>query len=854
MFKTTPMKKNLLFTFLFFCSLSYAQTGIWGVTTAGGHFNGGTIFRTDGSGTNYALKKSMFQYTGEYAKSNLFQASNGKLYGMTSSCCVFGAYGIFFQYDPVTKEYDKVVDFNDTLKGSDPEGGVIQASDGKLYGMTCKGGIKDWGVIFQYDPVTATFTKKFDFDNKNGSYPQGNLIQATDGKLYGLANTGGANDFGVLFQYDPLTATFTKKFDFDGDQRGSNPLGSLIQAKNGKLYGLTSGGGTSGLGTLFEYDPITSTLVKKIEFSGATDGSRPHGSLTEASDGNLYGLTTSGGANDLGVLFQYDPSSAAYSVKLEFNGTVNGANPKSSLVAAANGKLYGTTENGGAYEEGLVFEYDPLTSTFKKKIEFNDKGKLTGKYPIGSLTVGKDGMLYGMTYTGGIAGVGVLYKLDPVTSTFSKEFDFHASSNGSTPTGSLMEAKDKMLYGITQTGGLNDKGTIFQYDPTFDVYTKKFDFDGKSGAMPTGPMMQADDGKIYGTTQEGGTNDRGVLFQFDPVTATCIAKVEFDGTNGSSPYGELMQANNGKIYGMTREGGTNNEGVIFQFDPVTSDYSKKFDFGDNTANGKYPEGGLTEGADGKLYGVATSGGLTTSSFADGLGVLFQFDPATATYTKKFDFDGLSIGGNPNGTLMKTPNGKLYGLTTYGGTIDKDHPSGHGVLFQFDPVTSGVSGMLNFNGVGKGSRPNGSLLLASDGNFYGVTNYGGLFNMGVLFQVDLSSFTYTKKIDFEQPTGKLPNHTKLIEVALINSIAKNKAVQLNMDVYPNPAKERVTISLDQKIADATIKIISVSGQRVLEKTKLSGDSFTLNTADLSSGIYFIEVTEKENTSRLKLIKE
>ena len=153
------MKRILLFSLLFTCVSSYAQTGIWGLTAAGGRYNAGVIFKTDGSGDQYTLKKELFRFDGEYPKANLLQASNGKLYGLTSDCCVFGSYGVFFQYDPATKTFDKVFDFNDTINGSSPDGSVIEAADGKLYGLTSKGGIHNWGVLFRYDPSTKIFKK-----------------------------------------------------------------------------------------------------------------------------------------------------------------------------------------------------------------------------------------------------------------------------------------------------------------------------------------------------------------------------------------------------------------------------------------------------------------------------------------------------------------------------------------------------------------------------------------------------------------------------------------------------------------------------------------------------------------------
>lgn len=848
------MKRILLFSLLLFSLCTSAQTGIWGVTTAGGRFNAGVIFKTDGSGDHFTMKKELFRFDGEFPKANLLQASNGKLYGLSSDCCVFGSYGVFFEYDPSTKTYDKVFDFNDTINGSSPDGSVIEAADGKLYGLTSKGGTHNWGILFQYDPVKRAFKKLFDFNGTDGSNPLGNLLQASDGKLYGLTNTGGSSDNGVLFQYDPSTQTYTKKFDFDGTVNGYSPFGNLIQSKNGKLYGLTSGGGKDNNGVLFEYDLATGVFSKKLDFDGNANGGQPYGSLVEAPDGNLYGLTTIGGANNTGVLFQFNPSTAAYNVKVDFNGSSRGAYPQSSLILGTNGKLYGTAEYGGDFDEGVIFEYDPITAVYTKKFDFDNDGKLSGRYPIAELTQARDGYLYGLAYTGGVTGAGVLFRFDPATSAYSKEFDFHTSSNGTMPVAGLIRASDHLLYGITQSGGMHSEGAIYQYDPAFDTYIKKFDFERTiSGASPLGSLLQASDGKLYGTCMEGGANNKGVLFRFDPVSNAYEVKVTFDGLNGNSPYGELMQASDGKIYGMTHEGGTSNNGVLFQFDPVTSTYTKKFDFGDN-AVGKYPEGGLIQADDGKLYGLTSQGGdVTNASFPDGLGILFQLDPVNGNFTKKIDFDDVTLGSFPSGGLVKGVDGKLYGLASYGGTSESEHPLGSGVLFQYDPASSTATGKFKFNGLENGSLPNGSLLAASDGNLYGVTNTGGANDMGVLFQFNPITSNFTKKMDFRHATGKFPDHSKLLEVPLINSITGQSALNMVLEAYPNPSRSTVMLTLNETVSNASLKLLTVSGQCVMEKTSMNGNQFTLSVADLASGTYYLELKAGDRIGRTRVIK-
>ena len=230
-------------------------------------------------------------------------------------------YGVIFSFDAVTLTYIKLKDF-DFANGGLPQGSLIQATDGKLYGMTVYGGSNSYGVIFSYDPSTGMFSKLKDFDYTNGGYPHGSLIQATNGKLYGMTVNGGNNGYGVIFSFDPVTLTYTKLQDFNG---GGHPNGSLIQAANGKLYGMLSDGGSNYQGAIFSFEPSTSTYTKLRDFDN-TNGAYPYGSFTQATDGKLYGMTHSGGSYGDGVAFSYDPSTSVFTKLQDFNGT-NGANP-----------------------------------------------------------------------------------------------------------------------------------------------------------------------------------------------------------------------------------------------------------------------------------------------------------------------------------------------------------------------------------------------------------------------------------------------------------------------------------------------------------------------------------------------
>ncbi len=193
------------------------------------------------------------------------------------------------------------------VKGASPRGDLCQAIDGKLYGLTMSGGVNDFGVIFELDSETGEYTNRFSFNKENGASPKGSLIQAPDGKLYGMTCYGGVNDRGVIFEWDPATNIYTKKLDFN-IAFGCYPAGSLIRAKNGILYGLTGSGGKYNMGVLFGWDPETEKYTKLIDFQGVTNGKNPYGSLIQATNDKLYGMTSSGGSNDAGVIFEFEPS------------------------------------------------------------------------------------------------------------------------------------------------------------------------------------------------------------------------------------------------------------------------------------------------------------------------------------------------------------------------------------------------------------------------------------------------------------------------------------------------------------------------------------------------------------------
>ncbi|MGD0710661.1 MAG: choice-of-anchor tandem repeat GloVer-containing protein [Bacteroidales bacterium] len=326
------------------------------------------------------------------------------LYGMTS---LGGTYndGTIFKIKPDGSNYAKLLDFAGATNGKSPAGSLISDSN-FLYGMTGEGGIHGAGTIFKIKPDGSNYVKLLDFNGTNGNGATGSLIY--DGTfLYGMTGIGGAYDDGTIFKIMPDGSSYVKLLDFN-DTNGMRPYGSLIYDGT-FLYGMTSNGDTTGMGvgfgTAFKIKPDGSNYVRLIYFS-FTNGGTPYGSLI--SDGTfLYGMTSAGSdANDNGTIFKIKPDGSNYVELLDFNDT-NGSYPFFGSLIADSAFLYGMTERGGIHNVGAIFKIKPDGSNYVKLLDFNNTN---GNSPAGSLI--SDGtFLYGMTKIGGANADGVVFKL-----------------------------------------------------------------------------------------------------------------------------------------------------------------------------------------------------------------------------------------------------------------------------------------------------------------------------------------------------------------------------------------------------------------------------------------------------------
>jgi uncharacterized repeat protein (TIGR03803 family) len=394
--------------------------------------------------------------------------------------------------------------------------------------------------------------------------------------LYGPTFYGGDNGAGTIIKFLPSTQDLTVAKSFN-NETGTHPSGGFLRASNGELYGMTSAGGNNGDGNIFSYDPATNVYTDLKDFNGA-DGAFPFGSLIEATDGKLYGMTSAGGSMNYGVIFSFDPVTLIYTKLNDFNFN-DGANPYGSLVQAQNGLLYGVTYSGGLsllynLPYGVVFSFNPANNTYTKLSDF--LGESYGGNSYGSLVEASDGNLYGissyMTHPTPVAQI-VIFYFNPNTN-FSLNSVIETGI-GAYPFGSFVKGRDNKLYATASTGGINKVGIIFSYDPLLSLFTKLHDFDITNGSNPYGNLVQAGDGNFYGMTYTGGANDSGVIFSLDPITYAYTRLSDFNGTNGARPYygSALVEVPEGGPLAVTilNFTGQNNESVNQLYWKVTND-------------------------------------------------------------------------------------------------------------------------------------------------------------------------------------------------------------------------------------------------------------------------------------------
>jgi uncharacterized repeat protein (TIGR03803 family) len=761
----------------------------YGTTYYGGPNSYGTAFAVDAMGTLSVLHS--FAYTdGAYPYGALVQGSDGSFYGTTNYGGP-GSYGTIYKLD-ATGGFATLHAFT-TGEGATPLAGLILGSDGYFYGTTSSYGPSGYGSVFRAD-ASGNVTLLHAFGYADGGLPQAAVTQGRDGNLYGTTFYGGSNGYGTVFKMNTTGGAFTTLHSFAGDDGQYLSHNGVVQGPDGALYGMTFNGGPNRYyGDVFRVDAAGSFAI--LHAFNYSDGGNSSASLLVDSDGRLYGTTTGGGTSGAGTVFRIGLNlgaaagsslavasttgiyrgrtnvsatltsagmpAAGRSIAFTINGVVAGsALTDASGVATLNASLAGI--GAGTYPDairaafsgdvligasvsapavlivqkatpninwptpGTIVEGTPLDGT-----QLNAASDASGTFvyspPAGTVLPIGAGQTLSVVFTPADTAnyvptaANVLITVISATDVPDRFEVLHTftSDDGLNSFSALVEGPDHNLYGTTGSGGQGTVGTIFRIDPVMRTYTVIHAFDyGTEGGLPESGLTLGTDGNFYGTTYRGGPTSVGTIYKMEPSGAVTVLYPLQYGTDGGYPYAGVVRGPDGSLYGTTSSGGPGGYGTAFKLDP-TGHFSVLHGF--NWNDGGSPLGPLVQGQDGSLYGTTYYGGPI------GAGTVFKIDPM-GTFSTLHPFD-YTTGAYPwAGLLYDDTDGSLYGTTILGGT------SGNGVVFKIDPT--GVATVLHsFDRYNEGGYPYGGLVR---GSLIGTTNVGSPMGFGTIFELDPAS--------------------------------------------------------------------------------------------------------------------
>jgi uncharacterized repeat protein (TIGR03803 family) len=766
---------------------------LYGTTTSGGINSAGTVFKVNPDGTGYTLLHAFTTngVDGQQPEAGLVLGQDGMLYGTTAGGGS-NQLGTVFKLAPDGSSYAVIHTFggypND---GDSPEAKLLVGADGALYGTTHSGGTNNTGTVFKLNTSGHGYSILHNFGDvtTDGSYPKAVLIQGVDGVLYGTTYGLQSVYGGTVFKLGTNGAGYAQLHAFGIGTDGAQPTG-LVQGEDGTLFGTTEWGGTNydqygiSYGTIFKVKTNGLGYAMLHGFNGELgDGANPQAGLILGTDGGLYGTTYAGGSlQDDGVVFRINADGSDYQVLRRFTVITSIISDYSSdgqgpgpLVQAADGTLFGITLYGGTTGQGgyqytgagTIFALATNSASYSVIYNFSATGG-DGANPPAGLLLGNDGAFYGTTASGGLGDAGTIFKVNANGSGYQIVYNFGLGPiDGVAPESALIQGQDGMLYGTTSEGGYGNGGMVFKVNPDGSGFTLLHSFGFGSiqndGQAPVSPLLQGQDGELYGTTAGGGYysdyGDYGTVFKLN-TNGTDYAIIYYFNTNdldGQSPQAGLIQGKDGALYGTTYggisyDGSRYTYGTVFKLLTNGAGFQVLHTFTKNGVDGAHSYAALVQDADGTLYGTTQYGGsnnLNYGSFS-GSGTIFKVNDNGSDYQIFHQFGSSSTDGqNPSASLILGSDGALYGTTMAGGANTDQFGNGYGTAFKLNIDGTSYQVLYSFGAhqgntqyAPDGITPHAGLVQGADGAFYGTTTSGGDMNLGTVFRLGFPPFEFT----------------------------------------------------------------------------------------------------------------
>jgi len=664
---------------------------------------------------------------------DLLKGSDGRLYGYTREDGTNG-FGTVFRFDTTNKTFTVLKtlappesgDFYG--QGTLQIGGLKEGPDGFLYGVTRAEGSSNYGYLgssmyFRLKRDGSEFASLRQISKTSGIAVADGVLLASDGKLYGAIMASGG-----IFRMNPDGSGY-EALPVPGDLTPSNHR--LVEGSDGMIYGTTA----QGL-DLFRINKDGSGYQTVTALRGQNVGVIVR--FFEGADGKLYvlqrgawnaepDLLPRGNNMDIllqgGRVYRVDKDGSNFRILFQFSSQPTLPNIARGMSLGSDAKLYITCESTNAPSaRGAVFRIDQDGNSFELLHTFKAEGG-DGRDVAGGVTEGADGRLYGLVEAGLGSGAGGVYGLGKDGSDYAVEHQciamvtqswtgsgFTHTGDAAFPVGGLADGGDGYLYGTSLRGGVYPRMDINAWSggTVFKLRKDGSDYQILHSMQPGGlkaPLLSGSDGLFYGVALAFGAvpNVNGYVFRIGREVGSYELLHTFDESNGKNPVGQLVEGADGKLYGLTTQGGTYGVGVAYRMNKDGSGYEVIHHF--QTSEGSGFEHGLKLQSDGKLYGAAFGGGNNSK------GTVFRMKPDGSEFEVIFQPGLLNTSQHqfPISPPILLPDGKLYGLTWVSS------------FYRMNPDGSGFE-MLAALG---DNFPESQLELGPDGQFYFMTEKGVL---------------------------------------------------------------------------------------------------------------------------------
>ena len=668
--------------------------------------------------------------------------------------------------------FELIKSFGDADRsGTVPVSELTTGADGKLYGVTFRGGRQNEGTLYGINKDGTGYRAVHHFGGSDdGRHPSGALVLATDGGLYGTTASSAAGDKGIVYRFDPATGVMKVVKRLEGATVLLGRTG-VIEGRDGALYGVADGDTTNATAIFrLNKDGTGYRLIRSLPRANS-DFAWSRAPLFEGSDGLLYGTCINGGTHNRGCLFKLNKQGNEFQTMISFGATpADPQAPAGGVIEGSDGQLYGQLQYGSGPQgdnQGAIYRISRTGTNFQFLHLFST---YTLSNPIGQLVEGADGRLYGVTKRGRAEYGGVfvinkdgseftsllnpaLYQFPGFTPTLVDNSQIYgvASNEGSetgliyrlpitggagsilqeiTPTAgspveplALLDASDRWIYGLTDSGRTSSPYFYrMRRDGSAFTLLREFLRDATGQREPYTLSTEDTDGSVLAPSLFAGTKGGGALIRLSRSGEYSFAQdfgTSFQGPGPSTPGG-VLRLTDGSLLGFSFNGGTSGNGTVYRVEPGTTEPVVIHHFAGEPQDTRSPVTQPLLASDGRVYGMGSAG-------------VFAIDPDGSNYRFRnlFGASGTTpsnLYGTAN-ALMEGTDGGLYGVAGSGGTTQR------GGIFRIEKSGFAVTTIYEFqSGDGRPYDPVGGLVEMSDGFLYGLTRSGGQKNYGVLYRI------------------------------------------------------------------------------------------------------------------------